>query len=81
MALEDHVHQAARLALAPAAAELFDRLRDDGVPVCVAGSGPTLLAFETGQASVPDPGEGWPVLRLEVAAEGATLLEHRHADR
>jgi len=81
VALEDHVHQAARLALAPAAAELFDRLRDDGVAVCVAGSGPTLLAFETGQASVPDPGEGWRVLRLEVAAEGATLLEHRHADR
>jgi homoserine kinase len=75
-AVEDRLHQEARLGLAPAAAELFGRLRHAGVPVCVAGSGPTLLAFESEQASVPDPGDGWRLLRVEVAPEGATLLEH-----
>ena len=80
-ALEDRLHQEARLRLAPAAAGLFGSLREAGVPVCVAGSGPTLLAFETERAAVPDPGEGWRALRLEVAAEGATLLEHSDAGR
>jgi homoserine kinase len=75
-AVEDRLHQDARLGLAPAAAELFGRLRHAGVPVCVAGSGPTLLAFESDEAPVPDPGQGWRLLRVEVAPEGATLLEH-----
>jgi homoserine kinase len=81
VALEDRLHQSARLALAPAAAELFAQLREAGVPVAVAGSGPTLVAFETAQHAVPDPGEGWRALRLEVAAEGATLLEHPNQGR
>jgi homoserine kinase len=80
-AVEDRLHQEARLGLAPAAAELFERLRHAGVPVCVAGSGPTLLAFESDQAPVPDPGQGWRLLRVEVAPEGAALLEHHHPGR
>jgi homoserine kinase len=76
VALQDRLHQSARLALAPAAGDLFARFRDAGIPVCVAGSGPTLLAFETEQAPIPDPGEGWRLLRLEVAPDGAALLEH-----
>jgi homoserine kinase len=81
LGVEDRLHQEARLALAPAAAEQFARLREAGVPVCVAGSGPTLLAFESEQAAVPEPGDGWRLLRVEVATEGATLLEHPHAGR
>ena len=52
---------------------MFDRLRSGGVPVCVAGSGPTLLAFETDGRTVPEPGEGWRTLRPAVSAQGAEL--------
>jgi len=74
-ALEDRLHQEARLGLAPAARELFSRLRDSGIPVCVAGSAPTLLAFEVGDRPVPDPGDGWRILRPEIDREGANVLE------
>jgi homoserine kinase len=73
-ALQDRLHQRARLELAPAARTLFDRLDAAGVPVCVAGSGPTLLAFETDDLEVPDPGPSWRALRLDVDREGATVL-------
>lgn len=72
-ALEDRLHQDARLALAPAALERFEALRSAGVPVCVAGSGPSLLAFETDGPSVPDPGEGWRVLRVGSRSQGAVV--------
>jgi homoserine kinase len=75
VALEDRLHQERRLDLAPASRELFLRLRDADVPLCVAGSGPTLLAFETGDRPVPDPGPGWRVLRPEVDRGGADVLE------
>jgi hypothetical protein len=52
---------------------MFERLVDDGIPVCVAGSGPSLLAFEDEEHRVADPGEGWTVLRPTVPMEGATL--------
>lgn len=71
-ALEDRLHQARRLALAPSSRALFEDLREAGVPVCVAGAGPSLLAFETDLASLPDLGPGWRVLRTGLAAEGAT---------
>jgi homoserine kinase len=81
VALQDRLHQDARLALAPGAKAVFLRMKEAGVPICVAGSGPTLLAFETGAGSVPDPGEGWRTLRLPVARTGASVLEQPHADR
>lgn len=73
-ALEDRLHQPHRLPLAPGSAALFARLRDAGVPVCVAGSGPTLLAFESPGTAVPDPGPGWRALRPGVAREGASIV-------
>jgi homoserine kinase len=73
VALQDRLHQAARLALAPAASALFDRLAALGFAVCVAGSGPSLLAFDREDERVPDPGEGWRALRPAVARDGATL--------
>lgn len=71
-ALEDRLHQARRLLLAPASRALFQDLRDAGLAVCVAGAGPSLLAFETDTARVPDLGPGWRVLRPHIA-EGAEL--------
>jgi homoserine kinase len=71
-ALEDRLHQARRLALAPASRALYQDLRDAGLPACVAGSGPSLLAFETDEARVPELGPGWRILRPNVAA-GAEL--------
>jgi hypothetical protein len=43
--------------------------------VCVSGSGPTLLAFETDDRPVPEPGAGWRALRLPVRALGVEVLE------
>jgi homoserine kinase len=74
-ALQDRLHQRVRLDLAPASRDLFDRLRAERVPVCVAGSGPSLLAFELEPGSVPDPGPGWRAERLAVAASGALASE------
>jgi homoserine kinase len=74
-ALEDRLHQQVRLELAPDADELFSSLKGNGVPVCVSGSGPTLLAFETDDRPVPEPGEGWRALRLAVRALGVEILE------
>lgn len=71
-ALEDRLHQSRRLALAPSARALFEDLRERGIPVCVAGAGPSLLAFDGGDP-LPDLGPGWRVLRPEIAREGAVL--------
>lgn len=72
-ALEDRLHQPHRLPLAPGARALFTELRAEGIPVCVAGSGPSLLAFERDDLGVWDLGPGWRVLRPGVALEGATV--------
>lgn len=71
-ALEDRLHQARRLGLAPASRALYQDLRDAGVAVCVAGAGPSLLAFETGTSEVPELGPGWRILRPGVAG-GASV--------
>jgi homoserine kinase len=52
-------------------------VRGAGLPVCVSGSGPTLLAFEQEGRTVPDLGEGWRVLRLSVRASGVEVEEAR----
>jgi homoserine kinase len=72
-ALQDRLHQRQRLALALGAEALFDRLAADDFPVCVAGSGPSLLAFELDGRIVPEPGPGWRVLRPGLAMAGARL--------
>jgi homoserine kinase len=72
-AMEDRLHQGRRLPLVPAARALFQDLRDAGLPVCVAGSGPSLLAFERDGSTVPDLGPGWRVLRPSIDRSGAVL--------
>lgn len=73
-ALRDRLHQQVRLSLVPPVADVFERLREDGVPVCVSGAGPTLLAFD-GDHPVPDPGPGWRVHRPGVRAAGYEVAE------
>jgi homoserine kinase len=78
VALEDRLHQSRRLSLAPGSRAVFDELRAAGVPVCVAGAGPSLLAFETGGIPVPEPGPSWRTLRLQVARNGADVRLEGH---
>ncbi|MGZ8652414.1 MAG: homoserine kinase [Actinomycetota bacterium] len=73
--LGDRLHQRARLNLVPAVSVVFDQLRAADVPVCVSGAGPTLLAFELESVSLPDPGEGWQILRLAVSGAGVEVVE------
>lgn len=79
-ALVDRLHQDARLDLVPPVREVFDRLLSAGVPVCVSGAGPTLMAFDTEDGDVPEPGEGWQLLRLKVDTEGAVVERLDDAD-
>ena len=74
-ALVDRIHQPYRLPLVPKVRELFDDLVAEGVAVCVSGAGPTLLAFDLPGRSVPDPGDGWRVLRPAVRAVGAEVVQ------
>ncbi len=78
-ALEDRLHQPRRLPLVPATRAVFEDLREAGVPVCVAGAGPSLLAFEGEGAVVPDLGPGWRVLRAPVAG-AASIVETVEVD-
>ncbi|MFB3737881.1 MAG: homoserine kinase [Candidatus Velamenicoccus archaeovorus] len=71
-ALRDRLHEDLRLSLVPGVRDVVHGLRRQGVPVCVSGSGPSLLAFEH-DAPVPDLGHGWRVLRLAVRARGAEV--------
>ena len=52
---------------------MHGRLRSLGFPVCVAGSGPSLLVFESPDRPVPEPGDDWRLLRTAVAERGAPL--------
>ena len=74
-ALDDRLHQAVRLALVPAARDLFHDLRAASVPVCVSGAGPTLLAFEIEGHEVEDPGEGWRLIRVAPRRIGVEIVE------
>ncbi|MGA9162407.1 MAG: homoserine kinase [Actinomycetota bacterium] len=74
-AMRDRLHEDVRLGLVPQMREIFDRLREAGLAVCVSGSGPTLLAFERHDAVTPEPGDGWRVLRIPVRPTGVAIRE------
>jgi homoserine kinase len=74
-ALEDRLHQEVRLRLVPEVAEAFARVRAAGVPVCVSGAGPSLLAFEREGTAIPDLGPGWRVLRVPPRRAGLEVEE------
>ena len=73
VALEDRLHQQVRLELLPEVRDVFEKVRSDGVPVCVSGAGPSLLAFESEERSVPDPGGSWRSLRIPVRSAGVEV--------
>jgi homoserine kinase len=75
VALEDRLHQPRRLRQTPGSRAVFEDLKAAGVPVCVAGAGPSLLAFETSDAPVPELGPSWRILRLQVARNGAGVRQ------
>ena len=72
--LGDRLHEQTRLQMVPGVSAFFDQLRAAGVPVCVSGAGPTLLAFQLDGVSMPDPGDRWQVMRLGVAAYGVEIV-------
>lgn len=74
-ALDDRLHQSVRLPLVPGAHDVFVRLRAMGVPVCLSGAGPSLVAFESDEIPVPDLDDDWAVLRLETDLRGAVVSE------
>jgi homoserine kinase len=69
-AMLDRIHQSVRLALLPEVGVVFERLRDHGMAVCVSGSGPSLLAFETDERALPELDDGWDAIRVGVRATG-----------
>ena len=73
-AMRDRLHEAVRLGLVPQGLEVYEAVRSAGLPVCVSGSGPTLLAFEDDDHEVPDPGDGWRILRVPVRATGVQVV-------
>jgi homoserine kinase len=74
-ALEDRLHQDARLRLAPGAQRVFQDLKTARVPVCVAGSGPTLLVFDQGDGAVAELAPSWRVIPTVVRTNGAEVVE------
>lgn len=74
VALHDRLHQDVRLALVPEVRERFESLGRT-FPVCVSGAGPSLLVFEDETGIVPDPGDGWRVLRVPVRESGVEIRE------
>ena len=69
VALQDRLHERARLALVPEVEEVVEGLRRAHVPVCVSGAGPSLLAFEH-DGALESPGDGWTLLRPGVRSSG-----------
>ena len=79
VALRDRLHEGARLALVPQAADVVEDLRRLHVPVCVSGAGPSLLAFELDgrEAITPEvlASPGWTILRPGVRARGFEVVD------
>lgn len=73
-ALQDRLHEDARLAIVPGVRDVLERVRDAGLPVCVSGAGPTLLAFDQDGRALPEPGDGWQVVHAAVRSAGFELL-------
>ena len=74
-AMRDRLHEDVRLGLVPEVREVYDRVREAGLAVCVSGSGPTLLAFEQHDAVTPEAGDGWRIVRVPVRPSGVDIRE------
>lgn len=74
VAMRDRLHEDVRLRMTPEVRSVIDRLRRAEIPTCVSGAGPSLLAFESNGRSVPDPGQGWRLLRVSPRAAGVQVV-------
>jgi homoserine kinase len=72
-AMRDRLHERARLDLVPEARTVLEAVRAAGIPACVSGAGPSLLAFPPAGAEVPDPGGPWVVRPLGTRVRGFEL--------
>ena len=74
--LRDLIHEDARLANVPEVGAMRRRLWEAQVPVCLSGSGPSLLAFELeGSGKIPDDlGPGWEVWRPGIRGDGVEVV-------
>jgi homoserine kinase len=73
-ALEDRLHQGRRLARIPKVRDVFEDLRSRlGLPVCLSGAGPSLLAFEREGHTVGELPNGWRAIRPGVRAKGVEV--------
>jgi homoserine kinase len=70
MALRDRLHQDVRLRLVPEAREVLEAVLDAGVPACVSGAGPSVIAFPAAGQDVPDPGSRWRLVEVSVRRSG-----------
>jgi homoserine kinase len=75
MAMRDRLHENARMELVPEVREALEGVRrGQGIPACVSGAGPTLLAFEREGHEVMRPGDDWSVLRPGIRATGVEIV-------
>lgn len=74
--LQDMIHEDARIAIVPEVGSIHRKLWEANVPVCLSGSGPSLLAFELEDSGeIPDDlGPGWEVWRPGIRSEGVEVL-------
>lgn len=77
-ATEDRLHQNYRAPGMPETAAVLQQLRLAGVPACVSGAGPSVLAFApVDRVSTPP---GWYARSVAWSASGARILSARHAE-
>ncbi len=74
-ATDDRLHQAARAPSMPRTAALVRKLRADGVPAVLSGSGPTVLALcRPGEDVSGYAGKVWQLVPLTIDRQGAAVL-------
>jgi homoserine kinase len=73
--LQDMIHEDARIAIVPEVGAVRRKLSEANVPVCLSGSGPSLLAFELDDSGeIPnDLGPGWEVWRPGINTDGVEI--------
>jgi homoserine kinase len=77
-ATEDRLHQGYRAPGMPETAALLHTLREQRVPACVSGAGPSVLALAAVEGLSPP--SGWCARSLSWSRTGARILTPRHAE-
>lgn len=77
---QDLLHQPYRAPLMPQTAQMLDRLRSVGVPAAISGAGPSIVCLvvpgeEEGTRDIGASADGWELMELDWAPEGAQILE------